>query len=62
MAQIGNEVVDRPPVGKNVDEQAAAELEALEQVNAFSPQQKLKRACSYHTQRILPPIFFTVKC
>lgn len=40
MAQKGNEVVDRPPVGKDVDEQAAAELEALEQVNRLSPSVK----------------------
>lgn len=35
MAQIGNEIVDRPPPGKPVDEQAAADIEALEEVNGF---------------------------
>ena len=36
MAQIGNEMVERPPPGKPVDEKAAVELEALEEVKNFS--------------------------
>jgi hypothetical protein len=32
MAQIGNEVIDRPPPGKPIDEQAVQEIETLEEV------------------------------
>jgi hypothetical protein len=32
MAQIGNEVVDRPPPGKKIDEEATKQIEALEEV------------------------------
>jgi hypothetical protein len=32
MAQIGNEVVDRPPPGKPIDEKAANQIEILEEV------------------------------
>jgi len=32
MAQVGKEVVDRPPPGKPADETAANDIEALEKV------------------------------
>jgi len=32
MAQVGKEVLDRPPPGKPADEQAASTIEALEEV------------------------------
>lgn len=41
MAQIGNEVVDRPPVGKDVNVEAVVgELEALEKVSKFFVNEK----------------------
>jgi hypothetical protein len=32
MAQVGKEVLDRPPPGKPADEKAASAIEALEEV------------------------------